>query len=111
MTEISALPAFKLESSPSALGTMESPANVVWLAPQIMNLDFPDAGIGIRPVTLHWRNRFLSKAGTRFLEKSCHFATVYRILCLGSSLANRDYLPINLVDHTHQWRIPIRDFW
>lgn len=66
MTEISALPAFKLESSPSALGTMESPANVVWLAPQIMNLDFPDAGIGIRPVTPHCGSRIRSIADLHF---------------------------------------------
>ena len=66
------------------------------------SLDFQEADRGVRLFTLHWRSRFLSKAGARFLAKSCHLATVRRILCLSSSLAKRDYLPINLVDHTQQ---------
>jgi hypothetical protein len=35
------------------LGTLEPPTNVGWSAPQIMNLDFSEPGIGGRPLTLH----------------------------------------------------------
>ncbi len=44
-------------SSMAALGTMEPPANVGWLALQIMNLDYPEAGTDVRLHTPHWRNR------------------------------------------------------